>query len=171
MTTEGEQTQPSRNNNNLIIGLVVLALIGVVTYVAITPKNNKNQDSAEMISPSPIIALQEVQNTPQNAVQKTAGEYKNGSFESTGEYTVPGATEQLGVVVTLADGVISEVEVKQLAKLPISKKIQADFAAHFKDQVIGKNINDVALVKISGSSLTPKGFNDAIEKIKSQAKS
>jgi hypothetical protein len=47
--------------------------------------------------------------------------------------------------------------------------MQTDFAANYKTQVIGKKIEGLELSKISGSSLTPKGFNDALEKIRSQA--
>jgi hypothetical protein len=36
--------------------------------------------------------------------------------------------------------------------------------------VVGKNIDEVNLGKVSGSSLTPIGFNNAIEDIRSQAK-
>jgi hypothetical protein len=35
---------------------------------------------------------------------------------------------------------------------------------------VGKNINDLKLTKIAGSSLTPMGFNDAVAKIKMKAK-
>ena len=35
--------------------------------------------------------------------------------------------------------------------------------------IAAKNINEVKLDKISGSSLTPQGFNNALEKIKQQA--
>jgi len=37
--------------------------------------------------------------------------------------------------------------------------------------VIGKNIADVQLSRVSGSSLTPEGFNNALATIKSQAQS
>ena len=61
----------------------------------------------------------------------------------------------------------SEVEVK--ATRPISKTRQTDFAANYKSFVEGKNIDEVSLTKVSGSSLSPKGFNDAVEQIKEQA--
>lgn len=57
-----------------------------------------------------------------------------------------------------------------LATDPNSKRFQGEFADGYKAQVIGKPIAEVFLTKVSGSSLTPKGFNDAVEKIKSEAK-
>jgi hypothetical protein len=37
--------------------------------------------------------------------------------------------------------------------------------------VVGKNISELQLTKVSGSSLTPQGFMDALEKIKAEAQS
>jgi len=37
------------------------------------------------------------------------------------------------------------------------------------DEVIGKSIDDIRLDKMAGSSLTTKGFNAALEKIKIEA--
>lgn len=97
--------------------------------------------------------------------------YKNGNYEVMGDYTSPGGAEQLEVKLTLTDGVISDITVIPQATRPTSKIKQADFAEHYKVMVLGKNIDEVMLTKVSGSSLSPKGFNDAIEKIKSQARS
>ncbi len=36
--------------------------------------------------------------------------------------------------------------------------------------VVGKKIDEVQLTKVAGSSLTPKGFMDALEKVKTEAK-
>jgi hypothetical protein len=43
--------------------------------------------------------------------------------------------------------------------------------ADYKQYVVGKKIDEVQLTKVSGSSLTPQGFNDALAKIKAEAKS
>ena len=58
------------------------------------------------------------------------------------------------------------------------EKIQTDdgyyswglFASGFKALVVGKKITDVNLDKVSGSSLTSGGWNEAITKIEAQAK-
>lgn len=51
----------------------------------------------------------------------------------------------------------------------MSARFQDLFAQNYKPLVIGKNIDEVQLGKVSGSSLTPMGFNDALAKIKTQA--
>ncbi len=100
-----------------------------------------------------------------------AASYKNGVYSVTGGYTSPAGPEQLGVTVTLENNVISDVSVEVRADKPISKKMQEDFAANYKSQVVGKKLSEVKLDKVSGSSLTPKGFNDALEQVKTQAQS
>lgn len=51
-----------------------------------------------------------------------------------------------------------------------SRKYMSKFSSGYKSLVVGKNISTLSLGKVSGSSLTGKGFNDALSKIKAQAK-
>lgn len=97
--------------------------------------------------------------------------YKDGTYEMVGNYVSPGGPETVGATVTLANDIITDTTIEVQATRPTSKEKQEDFAANYKPMVIGKNIDEVVLTKVSGSSLTPKGFNDALEKIKAEAKS
>jgi uncharacterized protein with FMN-binding domain len=103
--------------------------------------------------------------------EMAAHEYQDGEFSAEGMYTSPGGEESIDVTLTLQGDVIEDATVVSNATRPISVKMQTAFIEGFKDQVIGKKISEVSLTKVSGSSLTPKGFNDAIEKIKTEAKS
>ena len=96
--------------------------------------------------------------------------YKDGTYSAVGNYNSPGGPEEIGVSVTLKNNLITNASVEVKATRRKSLMVQQDFADHFKPFVIGKNINEVKLDKVSGSSLTPAGFNDAIAKIKAQAK-
>lgn len=95
--------------------------------------------------------------------------YKDGTYEVIGEYISPGGREEIDVKITLANGVIKESTVIPRATFPVSKNFQQDFTDNYKEFVTGRNIDEVKLDVVSGSSLTPKGFNDALEKIKLQA--
>ncbi len=100
----------------------------------------------------------------------TTGTYKDGTYTVVGDYISPGGAEQIGVTATLKNGILTDVEAEPKAQRPTSVKYQGIFKDNFKPLVVGKNIDEVRLDKVSGSSLTPKGFNDALEKIKAQAK-
>jgi hypothetical protein len=100
----------------------------------------------------------------------TGSVYKDGTYTAVGEYKSPAGAEEIGVTVTLKNDIIVDVTVEPKATVAISKRMQADFAANYKTLVVGKNIAEVKLTKVSGSSLTPAGFNDALVKIMAQAK-
>jgi hypothetical protein len=71
--------------------------------------------------------------------------------------------------VTLKDGVITAVAVTPHAYVPRSLELQRAFAEAVPKVVVGRRIDQVKLGKLAGSSGTPKGFNDALRKIREQA--
>lgn len=95
--------------------------------------------------------------------------YADGTYTATGNYISPGGAEEIGVTITLQSGVIVDAKVERRATRPTSVKMQTAFESGFSAMVIGKNIDEVELDKVSGSSLTPKGFNEALVEIKAQA--
>lgn len=100
----------------------------------------------------------------------TDSSYKDGTYSAVGSYKSPAGDESIQVKLTLKDNLVSEIDVIGNATNPMSIKKQKEFTDGYKVLVVGKNIKDLKLDKVSGSSLTPKGFNDAIEKVKSAAK-
>jgi uncharacterized protein with FMN-binding domain len=101
----------------------------------------------------------------------TTGSYTDGSYTASAEYTSPGGTETVEVTVTLADGVITEVEAVGDGDNPNSKRYQGEFSDGIADVVVGKSIDEISVDKVAGSSLTSAGFNDAIDEIKAEAAS
>lgn len=139
-------------------GLLALALIVIVGFGIFTFSGKEKKE----MKPSP-------STEPKNVMQQVS--YKDGVYAQVGNYTSPGGPEEIDVKLTLKNGVIVESEVTPKATRPFSVKWQGVFAENYKALVVGKNIKELNLGKVSGSSLTPKGFNDAVEKIKSQSKS
>jgi len=100
-----------------------------------------------------------------------AGVYKDGSYSETGNYSSPGGTEQVKVDVTLAADVVTAVTVTPQSSNPTGQQFESQFASGIAAEVVGKNIDDLSVTTVSGSSLTSGGFNEAIEKIKADAQS
>jgi uncharacterized protein with FMN-binding domain len=96
--------------------------------------------------------------------------YKDGTYSATGSYMSPGGYEQLGVSITIKSDIIFSASVTNMASDGRSSRYQDQFISGYQQYVVGQNIANVFLTKISGSSLTPSGFNDALAQIKSQAK-
>lgn len=96
--------------------------------------------------------------------------FKDGTYTSTGSYASPSGKEQVEITLTVKDDKIFGAKFVGMAENPGSKRYQGMFAEGFESAVVGKSLNTVTLSQVNGSSLTPKGFNDAIAKIKLSAK-
>jgi hypothetical protein len=115
-------------------------------------------------------ATEPATNTDTTPTTETANVYADGTYSATGTYSSPAGKEEVPVTLTLVNGVITDASVSIAATNATSKQFQAVFSENFAALVVGKNIDDVNLSKVSGSSLTPKGFNDAISQIKGEAR-
>ncbi len=142
----------------VIVALIVFAAIGF--YVS-------QQNNA-----APAMQETSTQSTaPAASSAMTEGTYKDGTYSVTGNYVSPGGPRTLEVSVTLENGVITETETEVTATDATSKRFQEEFVEGYKATVVGKNIDEVTLTKVAGSSLSPKGFNDALTRIRAEAKS
>jgi uncharacterized protein with FMN-binding domain len=95
--------------------------------------------------------------------------YADGDYSAEGSYSNPGGESTIKVALTISDGTISKVDVTPEATNGTSKQYQTQFAGGIADQVVGKSLDDLDVSKVAGSSLTSKGFNDAIDQIKAEA--
>lgn len=146
----------------VIVALIVFAAIGFYLYRSGKGENELTESSSDE-------TVEQTQIPSPSAFVQTNGVYKNGTYSVVGNYVSPGGPRELKVTVTLAGNVITSAEVQGTATDATTKRFQGEFVGNFKPQVIGKNINEVNLVKVAGSSLSPIGFNDAIAKIKTKA--
>ncbi len=153
----------------IIIAIVAaLALAGAYFFMGNTPA-----PQAQEPAPTP---LPEAQPTPTPAtttgtttLPTSTSSYKDGSYSQTGEYRSPAGSESITASVTLKDGVITDATFTGTATHAASKRWQGAFNDGVKAAVVGKNIDEVSLSVVNGSSLTPKGYMDALAKIKTEA--
>lgn len=142
-------------------GLMAIALIVVVGLGMFFFSFKGKEEMKQVVAPV----------TKNKEISSMEVRYKDGEYKQEGAYVSPGGAEQIDVDLTLKGGVVTDVAVTSKAVNPKSKFMQGVFIENYKPLVVGKNLKDLNLSKVAGSSLTPKGFNDAIEKIKAQAKS
>ncbi|MDQ0922905.1 uncharacterized protein with FMN-binding domain [Pseudarthrobacter sp. W1I19] len=95
--------------------------------------------------------------------------YKDGTYSADGNYVSPNGTETVGVELTLAGGTVTGVNITQHPSNPNTRKFQGQFAGGIAAQIVGKNIDELNVSKVAGSSLTSGGFNQAVDKIKQEA--
>lgn len=139
--------------------ITVATAMGACALTAMTGCSTTDTGTSRPSSPS----------SPSTPAPEADGstQYADGRYEATGEYGSQDSS--IGVTLTLADDVITEVTVDPHATDPTSLDLQERFADAIGDRVVGRDIDDVHIDRLAGSSHTPDGFNDALEKIKNEA--
>lgn len=99
----------------------------------------------------------------------TDASYADGTYTAEGTYSTPESVETISVTVTLADDKITDVEVTGDPQKAESKQYQSQFIGGISAEVVGKDIDQISVSRVAGSSLTSGGFNMAIAEIKQQA--
>lgn len=172
-----EQTTPTQpaNKNNIWTWVVLIAIpVIILVYIAM----NRAPESQNQVSNNTVMEENSnmTNSTPSNSTSNevpeepvVVGSYKDGTYEAEGEYVSPGGPEQVGLKLTLKDGVVTDSTFTPMAERPMSVTFQGQFAGGYKEFVVGKRIDEINITKVSGSSLTPKGFTDALAKIKAEA--
>jgi uncharacterized protein with FMN-binding domain len=153
---------------SLFIGIAGLSLIGTVAGCApsaqpATAAQPNGASTAPATSSGVPIA------GTGSSSSATSG-YKDGTYSADGNYVSPNGTETVGVELTLSGGTVSDVSITQHPSNPNTRKFQGEFAGGIKAQIVGKKLDELNVSKVAGSSLTSGGFNEAVEKIKAEAK-
>jgi uncharacterized protein with FMN-binding domain len=136
-----------------VAGVIALASCGAVTVGASTdeeaPTESTGTETSETASAEP--------------------GYADGTYTAEGSYQTPETIETVSVTVTLEDDVVTAVEVTGDPQARESRQYQGQFIAGIADEVVGVDIDDLAVDRVAGSSLTSGGFNEAIKRIKQDA--
>ena len=99
----------------------------------------------------------------------TSAEYTDGTYTADGSYVAPSGQESITVEITLADDIVTAVTVTPHAEGGEQAVHQGEFVDGIAAEVVGKDIDSLDVHRVGGSSLTSKGFNAAIEEIKTEA--
>ncbi len=147
-----------------IVVVIALTIIGVVAF------SNKKSDTTASTTSTNQAATSTASDSTTTATTATTGSFKAGTYEATGSYTNPGGSSDINISVTIdGTGTITATEATEGTSNRESQEYQQKFISGYKSQVVGKKITDVQLSRVSGSSLTSKGFNDAIAQIEKKA--
>lgn len=155
---------------------VIIAVVVILGVVATSIALDKNDTATTPITPDTAV-VPVVPSTPKPGVSGSTQQadkpktiYKNGTYSATGFYMSPGGGDKLNVTLVIANDLVTDATVTEAAGDNTSVKYQEKFIAGYKQYVIGQKIDSLKLTKVSGASLTPIGFNDALAQIKLKAK-
>ena len=155
--------EQAQGPNKVLIGIIVIVLLAIIgggiaymTSQDDSGSSNTNTGTSETSAPAT------------DRVSESSS-YKDGTYTASGTYQSPGGTEEIEVTVTLEGNKITSTNATAKAASGTSRQYQQEFVGGYKDLIVGKDINDVELDRVAGSSLTSNGFNDALEEIKQDA--
>ena len=164
--SEGEQeaAKEQKKTNSpkylAIAGIIIILIIIVFAYRSLS------KQKTETMTPP----VKKTAALP-SAAKQSISKFKNGTYSAEGNYITHVGQKHIAVTVTLKNDIITDADVKNEADDAMSVRYQDSFISGFKQFVIGKDISSVHLSKVAKSSLTPNGFNSALQLIESQAKS
>lgn len=147
---------------------ISVALAGCATDSSATGEAETTAPSSAATS-APSTDSGAADSTDSGAADDATGAYTDGTYEATGGYTSPNGQEEVDVSLTLEGDVITAVTVTPEATNPNSVNYQTQFADGIAAVVVGKNIDEIDVSRVAGSSLTSGGFNEAVEAIKADA--
>lgn len=154
---------PERKVNPLVATIIVIVLVVGLTVGIILLQNMNSADSPAQTTTTP-------ETSPTATEDDTSTvSYENGEYTATGSYSTPGGSEDITVTLTLADDVVTAVSAEGSATSGNSATYQKQFLSGYESFVVGKDVDTISLSRVSGSSLTSAGFNEALDMIKADA--
>lgn len=112
------------------------------------------------------------QATEEEAAAPASGPYADGEYTSSQTYgVVDDLVEQdsIDVTVTLADGIVTDVEVVGHPFAERSKEYMQDFVNEVAGEVVGRSVEEAHVIALAGASKTSEAFNEAMDDIAVQA--
>ncbi|GHD52549.1 hypothetical protein D9V29_14145 [Mycetocola manganoxydans] len=107
--------------------------------------------------------------TPPGSPSGPATGYRDGTYTAIGWYgSLPSHHD---VTLTIEDDTVTAVEITTPAEDETSLGYQQRFAAALPQAIVGRNIDELAVDRLAGSSGCSEGFMNALAKIKDDAAS
>ncbi|MCJ1672803.1 MULTISPECIES: FMN-binding protein [unclassified Rathayibacter] len=162
-------TTPVRYALTLLAGAGTLAALAACSSTATAGTEDAGSSAAATSAPAATSSAAPESTGSASTGSTATGAYADGTYEADGSYTSPGGNESVGVELTLESGVVTAVTVTPESENPTGQEYQTRFASGISGEVVGKSLDELDVTKVSGSSLTSGGFNDAVETIKADA--
>lgn len=107
--------------------------------------------------------------SPSSPTTSSGSEFRDGEYVARGSFGTPDGPKSISIKVSLRQNLVRNATVLSGNEASSAKPYTTLFRNGFKPYVVGKDIAGLKLAKISGASLTTKGFNRAIQDIRAQA--
>jgi uncharacterized protein with FMN-binding domain len=147
----------------------VVGVLGIVTLSACAPADAEAEDQPAASTGTGAPADSGSDGGSDSGSAGVEPTYADGTYTAEGAYQTPETVETITVTLTLVDDVITDVEVTGDPQARETEEYQGKFIGGIADVVVGKDIDEISVSRVAGSSLTSGGFTQAVEEIKSEA--
>ena len=131
--------------NPTLVTIIIIVLLGAGAGGIYAYNQSQNQEPATTQSSS----SSETAETPSTS-ETTVTTYTDGTYSADGDYSTPGGSEDISIEVTLAGGIITDIDATGSATGGNSAQYQRQFFSGYKDEVVGKSIDEVRLSRVAG---------------------
>lgn len=170
-----------KNLSNIFRPIITAAALGVIIAGCSPSEMAMDDDDHDMMSSSSAMMMSsssmdammkssDAMMSSESSMMKETSMYKDGTYSAGGVYRSPAGGESVQISLTLKDDVVTDATFSGDATHQKSIAMQEAFGSGFKEQVVGKSLDEVSVGVVNGSSLTGTGFMDAVAKIKLEAK-
>ncbi|MCA9366996.1 FMN-binding protein [Candidatus Kaiserbacteria bacterium] len=168
-----------KNTKEMVVFAGVIAVV-IIAFTALQLNSSSTGTTAANLATTESASTLALADTTTTNEQTTAATTNNtnstntttnnsdGTYTTTASYLVPHGTESMSVTVTVADNIITAVDVTHSGSDRESQQYQNRFDKNIESAVIGKNIDSLTLSRVGGASLTTQAFKNAITKIATQ---
>ena len=154
-----------KDTNQVLRGLIAVAVLVIVIGAIIVFSEEDSQESNIASSSSSAAEASLPEPSPQ---VEGPGSFEDGSFETTTTYISPGGPAEMNIALTLEGDVVQSISVTSLEGNPTSQDYKERFANEVISFVTGVNLDEADVDTIAGASLTSRGFNEALDVIRSK---
>lgn len=156
-------------NKKIVTGFIVVFSVVILAVAVNMWQKHENASSTATASTHQSSNVDAGTSTATTATSNAGGSYKDGAFTATTSYPTPGGDGQMTIQLTVKSNAVTDINIQQAAVNHVSQEYENRFESAYKYYVVGKNLQDINLSRVSGASLTTAGFNDALTQIKSKA--
>lgn len=172
--------QSSHPTTPKVIGaLAVAAIIGVGGFLLISGASARpsgsltsSTSSSSTSTPSTSTQTTSTATTPATTTSTSTSTlaYKDGTYNATSNYYVPGGQNSIAVTLTIANDTITAVKTSSSVDSYESQQYVDSFNSNINSAVVGTALSSAYQNRVGGASLTTSAFDDTLQTIMNNAK-
>jgi hypothetical protein len=161
----------------IIGGLAVAIVIGVGSFLAVSGVTATTSSTATITttatsqttsSAAPVVAT--TADTTTMTTSLTSLVYKDGTYNATATYRVPGGQNSLTATLTIVSDKITVVKTTNSYDDRESQRYVDSFNSGISSAVVGSSLSDAYVGRVGGATLTTGAFDDVLRTIMNDAK-